>query len=310
MIIDIPDVWDDAKQRHEEYVLDRANNAMVREHVRGPTTKALSDFRIFLKLYLNHIVNSNNTNFDAVINGFNRLFKLGSPAAEEAVAIAKRVFDYDSFRDGKHSWNAYELCALARYSVCPYCQLTAIETTTKSPAGKGYRPQLDHYLARSDFPYLALSLGNLVPSCDRCNGPFMKHTKDFFKTPHLNPLKDATAFTFRLRPANGAPWTPTLRAMRESANMYEIEIVATPGSIEATNTLTTFQLKPRYQPHVHDAHRVAKVGRNQGWVRSVLEATNLALTTEDELGFSLAGDGFKKIVAGKMRLDVYNSSKK
>jgi hypothetical protein len=156
---------------------------------------------------------------------------------------------------------------------------------------------------------LALSLGNLVPSCDRCNGPFMKHTRDFFKTPHLNPLKDTIALTFRLRPANGAPWTPTLRAMREPASEYEIEIVATPGNVEAANTLTTFQLKPRYQPRVHDAYRVAKVGRNRGWVRSVLQATNLTLTTEDELGFSLTGDSFKKIVTGKMCLDVYNSSK-
>lgn len=310
MIIDIHDVWDDARQLHEQYVLDRANDAMVKECARGPTTKVFSDFRFFLNLYLGDIVNSTNTNFDAVINGFNGFFPPGSSAAKEAIAIAKCVFDYDSFRDGRHSWNAYELCRRARYAVCPYCQLSAIETTMKSTEGKGYRPQLDHYFARSDFPYLALSLGNLVPSCDRCNGPFMKHTKDFFKIPHLNPLKDVTTLTFRLRPANGEPWTPTLRAMREHASEYEIEIVATPGNVEAANTLTTFQLKPRYQHHIHDAHRVAKVGRNWGWVRSVLQATNLTLTTEDELGFSLTGDGFKKIVTGKMRLDVYNSSKK
>ena len=37
---------------------------------------------------------------------------------------------------------------------------------------------LDHFIGKSDFPYLSLSLYNLIPSCSPCNTKF-KHSKEF-----------------------------------------------------------------------------------------------------------------------------------
>lgn len=309
MIIDIHDVWDDAKVDHEKYVRERVRQALTNELSRGSVSPVLSDFERFVATHLDDIVDSCNSDYSGAIADFDNLFIPRSKTAKEAKALAKRIFNYDEFCEGKHQWTAYALCSKARCSVCPYCHISPIQTVVKSTRGKGYRPQLDHFLARSQFPYLALSLGNLVPCCGDCNGPSMKHTKNFYKIPHLNPLRDASALTFCLGPADGVKWSPTMQAMREPAANYGIAIVPAAGSAEANNSLVTFQLESRYKPYRNNAFRAAIAAKSQAWTASVKKETNLAITVETQLGFSEIGDGYKKEPTGKMLLDVYKASK-
>ena len=49
--------------------------------------------------------------------------------------------------------------------VCPYCNR---QYTFTLASGKS-RPQMDHYYPRDLYPYLAVSLYNLVPCCAVCN---------------------------------------------------------------------------------------------------------------------------------------------
>ena len=51
-------------------------------------------------------------------------------------------------------------------TICPYCNRSYIYTLKKS----GIRPQYDHYFPKSRYPYLALSMYNLIPCCAICNG--------------------------------------------------------------------------------------------------------------------------------------------
>lgn len=49
--------------------------------------------------------------------------------------------------------------------VCPYCNRSYIHTLQ---SGK-VRPQYDHFFSKVKYPYLAISLYNLIPSCGICN---------------------------------------------------------------------------------------------------------------------------------------------
>ena len=58
--------------------------------------------------------------------------------------------------------------------VCPYCN--RLFTTTVNTKGHRIRPQLDHFRNKSKYPFLALSINNLVPACGVCN--LLKLDKD------------------------------------------------------------------------------------------------------------------------------------
>lgn len=53
----------------------------------------------------------------------------------------------------------------SRTYTCPYCNRNYITVRGEKAAGA----QLDHFINRKDYPIFALSLYNLVPSCNVCN---------------------------------------------------------------------------------------------------------------------------------------------
>jgi len=58
--------------------------------------------------------------------------------------------------------------------VCYFCNIEYINkfTTHDERVKNGFT--LDHFMSKADYPYLALSLYNLVPSCYTCNSPKVK----------------------------------------------------------------------------------------------------------------------------------------
>ncbi len=52
--------------------------------------------------------------------------------------------------------------------VCPYCNRNYILNFTKANK-QNATAQLDHFFDKKDYPYLAVSIYNLVPSCSTCN---------------------------------------------------------------------------------------------------------------------------------------------
>ncbi len=97
----------------------------------------------------------------------------------------KSVFNYDSFIEKKKSWCAYDLCDLITINVCPYCNRNYTFTLKVKDNGL-VRPELDHFLPKSKFPYLALSFYNLIPSCHICNSN-LKHAHEFDLENYLHP---------------------------------------------------------------------------------------------------------------------------
>lgn len=72
--------------------------------------------------------------------------------------------------------------------VCPYCNR---QYTFTLASGKS-RPQMDHYYPRDLYPYLAVSLYNLVPCCAVCNTA--KGPLDTMKDPILYPYDEGFSY--------------------------------------------------------------------------------------------------------------------
>jgi len=64
---------------------------------------------------------------------------------------------------------AYAMLKKLNIKVCPYCNINYISFSGTNK-DKGIRPELDHFYPKSRYPYFAVSLYNLVPSCRNCNG--------------------------------------------------------------------------------------------------------------------------------------------
>ena len=65
--------------------------------------------------------------------------------------------------------------------VCPYCGRNYINTAlhpTKTNPNTEVKPQIDHFLPKGEYPYLALNYYNMIPSCDTCNAAPCKWTND------------------------------------------------------------------------------------------------------------------------------------
>lgn len=94
-------------------------------------------------------------------------------------AELKKVFDYDGFSKLDSGWT---LSALAQsinrtLRVCPYCNAETvyayeIENYRNRKKPKILKSAFDHFFPEARYPFLALSLYNLIPSCTRCNSGY------------------------------------------------------------------------------------------------------------------------------------------
>jgi len=103
------------------------------------------------------------------------------------IRFVKRIFDYKKFQTNK-GWNRHHLITLLGINVCPYCNRQYITSYNENNENGVVlaTSDLDHFYLQKKYPYLALSLLNLIPSCQICNSRF-KLEKDFFSQPHIYP---------------------------------------------------------------------------------------------------------------------------
>lgn len=83
--------------------------------------------------------------------------------------VCKKIFKYGALNYKKSCQKestAYWLQRQLGVKVCPYCN--RMYTTTLFGEDK-IRPDFDHFYPESKYPYLAVSLFNLIPSCSMCN---------------------------------------------------------------------------------------------------------------------------------------------
>lgn len=84
-----------------------------------------------------------------------------------AISACKKIFKYEQLNVVSKELNpAYWLQSQLCVKVCPYCNRMY---TTTLYGKKRVRPDFDHFYPQSRYPYFAVSLFNLIPSCNVCN---------------------------------------------------------------------------------------------------------------------------------------------
>lgn len=135
---------------------------------------------------------------DAIVRRFEKLDKIVKEkfgkteyaAWERGKKKIEKLFDYEMFSQGQSldvevrggktrfrwdanhdSWSGWYFLKLLSTATCGYCNSDGVFTLEYKAQGKPtrQRSELDHFWPRSKFPFLGLSLYNLVPSCTRCN---------------------------------------------------------------------------------------------------------------------------------------------
>lgn len=99
-------------------------------------------------------------------------------------------------------WNAYTFAFLIDIKTCPYCNRQYI-TPIFHKEGR-MRGDLDHFFPKDKYPYLSMSIYNLIPVCKFCNSSF-KNTKEFDVDgihPYEHSFDDYVDFKYEIRGNN------------------------------------------------------------------------------------------------------------
>lgn len=121
---------------------------------------------------------------------------IASPCELKNKSIIEKVFNYELFISQSKPFS-YEISKKIGINTCTYCNrnytLTIIykdtDTNRVNDSTRISRPQFDHYFSQKDYPLLALSIYNLIPSCSICNST-IKGSNPLSKDLHLHPYVD------------------------------------------------------------------------------------------------------------------------
>lgn len=151
--------------------------------------------------------------------------------------FGKQSFDeinykiYDNFRK---EW-AYKIVELLSISVCPYCNRNYIVNFDKNST----TVELDHFYSKSEYPYLAISLYNLIPVCHTCN--HKKLDKEIDIHPYFESYNDYVKNSFVLKSVDFHEKNIELKYIYKKNSTKDIQ------KIESYNK--TLNIKNLYENH-------------------------------------------------------------
>lgn len=127
--------------------------------------------------------------------------------------------------------------------VCPYCNRNYIFNFNKNNRVE-VTAQLDHFYDKSTYPYLAISLYNLIPSCSTCNLRKSSKNEDIFY-PYNESFNQYAKFVY-----NGIATQPK----NKNLNFFDIERIklnleAKQESEKVNSHKSVFNLENLYENH-------------------------------------------------------------
>ncbi|ROR41002.1 hypothetical protein [Caminibacter pacificus] len=143
----------------------------------------------------------------------------------------------EAYNSLRKKWG-YKLIELTNTSVCPYCNRNYVFNFIKDKNKYVTTVELDHYYPKEKYPFLALNLYNLIPSCRTCN-----HKKRNDDRRHLHPFFDdidkELKFSLKLINSN----------FYYSKEGFDIEINLVNNNKRAENHIDVFNLESIYKKH-------------------------------------------------------------
>ena len=153
------------------------------------------DFKsVFENIQLIDLITSNPNKLKDVIEKIEKnIKKINNPTKESNLKnIIKDIFKYDGkFQPKIASFIEEHL----NPRTCYYCNIDYINVYEQEEKNKN-KFTLDHFIDKGDYPYLALSVFNLIPSCYACNSKIKKSVKFYSneKLKNTNPFLEKFDF--------------------------------------------------------------------------------------------------------------------
>ena len=166
---------------------------------------------------------------------------------------------YENYRESK----LVELSRMLNIKVCPYCNhnFTLYIDILGKTNMKGLF-QFDHFYDKSDYPYLSMSLYNLIPSCSYCNHQKRTTQLDI----RYNPYFKAISEEFHFKVVDSFQ----LRSGKKGADKIDIKIernVSRQGVDELQNDL---YLEEQYGRHKDIVQEIYDKAYNETYYRNML----------------------------------------
>lgn len=213
--------------------------------------------------------------------------------------LLQKIFDYSGRRK-----LLLQYYAVKGYRVCAYClaQYTSIYRSSKS--GKFYLTgNLDHVKAKSTYPYLSLSINNLVPVCGHCN---QRKSDRKFKYDPFNPAHKQ-AFDFSecidvvkskvvFKPLKKLKFSPSTGYFTDLREKLEFKDLYQNFELNAKMMVDRYQ---KYHSHGYNEH-----------LKSITEKTDSREFIEYFISeVPLSDESVLKHPLTKFKMDLYNTIK-
>lgn len=212
-----------------------------------------------------------------------------------------RLYKYFTTTMGK------SLCDELGIKVCPYCNRSYIHTLIDD----GVRPQYDHFYSKIKFPYLAISIYNLIPSCSICNQS--KGDFDTFKKNMLNPYTDEYGYKIFFEPK----YTGDISYLLGGSTNFDLDInydKATKESRKKARTsnsvLHTRDLYNQHKDYVLDIIRARQLYTDEYIQDLLIRFPNIFKSVEDIQRIAymnyLNKDEWGERILAKLTYDIVN----
>ncbi|MDG5855366.1 hypothetical protein [Clostridium beijerinckii] len=272
------------------------------------------------ELYIEKIIKSKPEILFKICEEFSKIYKSKNNIVLDN--MLNKIFDYDRFiKSGFEidknlkapfkKWSAYEYCEKLSVNVCPYCN--RIYTYTVRKGNNITRPELDHYFPKSEYPILALSFFNLIPSCNICNST-IKGKRNLNLNTNLHPYLDEVDKSYKFD--YGMDDISIFDGRKDN---MQLKIYKDGVDDKSNNTLKFFKIEEIYQKHKDTVVNLILLRKRytNGILKEISDLLNdnyddEILLSEDELFNDLFHVNLEEVIdtsLGKLKKDTIEKLK-
>lgn len=172
----------------------------------------------------------------------------------------KAVFNYDGLSKQDDFGKLIQMMGI---EICPYCNRSYTSTVKREDGRFRRHNQVDHYKSQSRFPYLALTLPNMIPVCADCN-----HKKGDCSDEMLYPYREGfdNNYYFVTHPVSGYGY---LIGEMDSEEDFRVSIEVVPN----------VGISEEYKKRVENANERLDLERlyntHNSYIRSIFEKRHI-----------------------------------
>lgn len=271
-------------------------------------------------------------NPDELVNAIQQINKLTGerPFSKTFNRKLQLAFDYDFFSNRSPgvkgtNWGGYLLSENLKVGICPYCNRQYITTIRNSVSRKrGVRKSLwegktrgafDHFYDKKRYPYLAISLYNLIPSCKICNSDF-KGSQEMsmrdFVHPYIEGFGSQVKFTIvPKREATDQSYDVT--SLLGSNNEFHIDIrylsIDPDFNRRAENNIDLFKIKDLYNFHKEEVRELLQKSQyyTEDYIDILISQSGNLFNSREEVIRFVIGNFVQEVNHGRRTLSKFTA---